>query len=65
MVGEWAPLDANLFALAERVAAQHGLHALDSLHVAAAILLGADELVTTEGPTKPLHRVREIRVVAI
>ncbi len=41
------------------------LDSLDALRVAVAIVLDADELVTTEGRTKPIHRVRKIRVVAI
>ena len=50
-------------AIAEEEARKYGLGALDALHVAAAHLLGADELVTTEGPQKPLHRSRLVHVV--
>lgn len=61
----WAePLD-RVVAEAEREAARLGLNALDALHVAAAALLGADELVTTEGPTKPIHRATGVQVVTI
>jgi predicted nucleic acid-binding protein len=60
----WAD-PGSVVELAERVAAQHGLNAIDALHVAAAILLEADELVTTEKPTKPIHRVRDVRVVSL
>jgi predicted nucleic acid-binding protein len=61
----WAnPID-ELVGRAEQEAAQHGLSALDALHVAAALMLGADELVTTEGPRKPIHRATSVRVVAI
>lgn len=61
----WAePLD-RLVANARREAAQHGLNALDALHVAAAVMLGADELVTTEAPRKPIHRVTSVKVVAL
>ncbi len=61
----WAePLD-HVTALAERVAAGHGLNALDALHVAAATLLGAEELVTTEGSRKPIHRVTSVKVVTL
>ena len=42
-----------------------GLSALDALHVAAAISTGADELVTTEKPDKPICRVKAIKVVSI
>lgn len=50
---------------AEQEAGRHGLSAIDALHIAAAALLGADELVTTEGRLKPMHRTTSIRVVAI
>ena len=42
-----------------------GLSVVDSLHVAAALSAGATESVTTELPTKPLHRVTDIRVTTI
>ncbi len=64
-VSAWAdPLD-NVVAEAEREAARSGLNGLDALHVAAATLLGADELVTTERPGKPIHRATGVRVVSI
>lgn len=43
----------------------YGLAAMDALHVAAAIQIKADELITTEKPTKPMHRVREISIISI
>jgi hypothetical protein len=42
-----------------------GLAALDALHVAAARRVGAEELVTSEGPTKPLHRARKLKVITL
>lgn len=54
-VSVWAEPVERVVEIAEREAARHGLKALDALHVAAAILLGADELITTEGPRKPIH----------
>jgi predicted nucleic acid-binding protein len=44
---------------------RYGLSALDPLHVAAALLMGAEELVTTERRTKPMHRVSNIKVTSI
>jgi len=44
---------------------EFGLSAVDALHVAAAELAGADELVTTEKRDKPLPRVTSVRVVSI
>lgn len=48
---------------ADAVARQSGLSAMDALHVAAAFLLGADELVTTERPSKPIYRNRLVEAV--
>ena len=48
-----------------RYANAHGLGGMDALHVAAAIEAEADELVTTEKPTKPMHRVKEVKVVSL
>ena len=61
----WASLDAALVERAEREALDHGLSATDALHVASAIALGAAELVTTERPTKPIHRATGVAVVAL
>ena len=61
----WAePLD-RVVEQAEREATRHGRNALDALNVAAADLLGVDELVTTEGLRKLIHRATGVRVVAI
>ncbi len=43
-------------------ASRNGLSALDALHVTAAIAVQADELVTTEGAGKPIHRVTALLV---
>lgn len=61
----WAPLEETLVRDALRVGILAGLSALDALHVAAALAVGADELITTERPGKPIHRVREITVRTI
>ncbi|MBN3897799.1 MAG: PIN domain-containing protein [Nostoc sp. NOS(2021)] len=50
---------------AYQIASQYGLAAMDALHVAAALSVGAEELVTTEKRTKPMHRVTSIYVVSI
>lgn len=51
----------NAFALAS----QYGLGAIDALHAVAAIEANADEFVTTEKPTKPLFRIKNLNVVAL
>ena len=43
-------------------AARCGLATMDALHVAAAFLLKADELVTTEKPGKPMYRTTLVKV---
>lgn len=60
---EWCRDWERLAAVAASEAERLGLGALDALHLAAAHLLGADELVTTEAPTKPIHRSQLVRVV--
>jgi predicted nucleic acid-binding protein len=57
-----AALNRELGLSAEEIAAKYGLAAIDSLHVAAAIKLGAEEFITTEKKDKPLFRVKEIKV---
>jgi hypothetical protein len=52
----------NMDRLARETAQEYGLCALDALHVAAAHLLGADELVTVEAPSKPLYRTGLVQV---
>lgn len=60
---QWCRDWDRMEAIAEEEARKHGLGALDALHAAAAHLLGADELVTTEGLHKPLHRSQLVHVV--
>lgn len=61
-VSIWAPVTDSLLASALAAAEQSGLSAVDALHVAAAITVGAEELVTTEQAAKPIHRTTLIRV---
>jgi predicted nucleic acid-binding protein len=61
----WA---TDLAAVAERAlneASTYGVQAMDALHVAAAALVGAQELVTTERSTRSIHRARSVRVITI
>jgi len=64
-VRNWAPFGRSLVEDAMRVAIEAGLSALDALHVAAARAVGADELITSEKPGKPIHRVQGITVRTI
>jgi predicted nucleic acid-binding protein len=64
-VSHW-PEDASLVVKnAYNIAVRFGLAALDALHVAAALSVGAEELVTTEKSSKPLHRTTGIVVRSI
>lgn len=64
-VSYWAEPINTLVQLAHKCASKYGLSAVDALHVAAALMVGADHLVTTEKLTKPMHRVREMQVISI
>ncbi len=50
----WVEPSKKLFASALDLASAFGLAALDALHAASAIAAGAQELITTEKPTKQL-----------
>lgn len=64
-VTSWADdLDA-LANHAYREACDVGLAALDALHVAAAVSVWVEELVTSEKPDKPIFRVRSLNIVSI
>jgi len=64
-VRRWAKTLPRIVEKARQHANMHGLGAMDALHVAAAISVGADELVTTEKPEKPIHRVTEVKVISL
>jgi len=61
----WEDDLAGIVSAGETIALSFGLSAMDSLHVAAAVLSRSEELVTTERQSKPIHRVRGIRVTSI
>jgi predicted nucleic acid-binding protein len=64
-VKHWARGVEQLLDEGYRIGCNYGLVAIDALHVAAALAVEANELVTTERSTKPMHRVKEIRVISI
>jgi len=64
-VSHWPKTNDAVIAQAEIEAAAVGLGSMDALHIAAAVLLGADELVAAEGPLKSIHRTQSIKVVSI
>lgn len=64
-VTRWATdLDA-IAEIALREASTNGIEAMDALHIAAAASIGANELITTEKPSRSIHRARAVRVVTI
>ena len=60
-VTAWAEPSPALVEAALDLGRTYGLAAVDALHVPAALDLGADEMVTTEGPFKPMFRVPGLR----
>ena len=48
---------------ASRESARSGVNAMDSIHLAAAHLLRADEFITTETPRKSIYRTSLVNVV--
>jgi predicted nucleic acid-binding protein len=61
----WSDSVDALVQEAFRQACSLGLAALDALHLASALASNADEIVTTERSTKPIHRTHLIRVLSI
>lgn len=59
------PTSPALLELAMEEACRHGLSAIDAIHIACAVFGGAEELVTNEKTTKPMHRTGLVRVVSI
>jgi predicted nucleic acid-binding protein len=59
------PLSPELGREAFDLAKRYGLAAVDALHVAAAIRLGAEEFITSELPGTPVFRVTELTVLSL
>jgi predicted nucleic acid-binding protein len=64
-ITHWASDLEQIFKTADHIARTYGLAGMDALHVAAALSIGVDELVTTEKTTKPMHRVTEVQIISI
>jgi predicted nucleic acid-binding protein len=64
-VSYWAnDIDAIIEA-AYQQSSQFGLGAMDALHIAAAVSVGATEFITNEKPEKSIHRTQSIRVISL
>ena len=59
------PLDEQLGNEAQALAERYGLAAMDALHIAAALRLGAEEFYTSESPGKPMFRVKEMKIISL
>lgn len=61
----WATDLENILKNGDRIARTYGLAAMDAMHIAAALSVYAEEFITTEKLTKPMHRVTELVVISI
>jgi len=64
-ISVWVPASRSLVQGAFDEARKSGLSAMDGLHVAAAVLAEAEELVTGEKPTSPLSKTKSVPVKSI
>ncbi|HEV8431919.1 MAG TPA: PIN domain-containing protein [Thermoanaerobaculia bacterium] len=64
-VTHWATDLDDVTEIALREASTNGIEAMDALHVAAAASVGAYELITTEKPSRSIHRARVIKVLTL
>ncbi|MGK7878109.1 MAG: type II toxin-antitoxin system VapC family toxin [Xenococcaceae cyanobacterium] len=65
MVTHWATDIEQIIEAAYQKSAQSGLGAMDALHVAAAMSVGAVEFMTYEKPEKSIYRTKSIRVISL
>ena len=59
------PLSAELGGEAEKLAVRYGLSGPDALQIAAALRHGVREFYTTEKDTRPMFRVKELKVISL
>lgn len=64
-VSYWAEDIEQIVQNAYREVSEAGLGAMDALHVAAAVIVGAVEFITNEKPDKSIHRTTSIQVISI
>jgi predicted nucleic acid-binding protein len=56
---------SELTGQALKFASEYDMSPIDALHIGAAAVAGADELITLEKRTKPMCKVKEVTVVSI
>ena len=64
-INQWVADCDTLVTKAEQVGGQFGLSMGDALHIAAALMAGADEFITAERPDSPFKNVRGIIIISI
>jgi predicted nucleic acid-binding protein len=60
-----AEVSSEITTLAIQLASEHDITPIDALIVSSAIIGGADELITMEKPTKPMFRVKAVKVTSL
>lgn len=64
-VKHWAESIDGIYEEAYKQASKFGLSGIDSLHVAAALSVGATELITKEKSHKTIHKTPDIKVISL
>lgn len=59
------PTSEALLQYAMDEACKTGISGFDAIHIACAVFGGAQEFITSEKPTKPVHRTTLVKVVSI
>jgi hypothetical protein len=59
------PTSEALLEYALEEACKTGIHGLDAVHIACAVFAGAEEFITSEKTSRPIHRTKLVRVVSI
>ena len=64
-VSYWATDLDSIVEAAYKESSQFGLGAMDALHIAAAVSVGATEFITNEKSEKSIHRTQSIKIISI
>ena len=64
-VSYWATDLDSIIKAAYKESSQFGLGAMDALHIAAAVSVGATEFITNEKSEKSIHRTPSIKIISI
>lgn len=59
------PTSQALIDYALEEACKTGMEGLDALHIACAVFAGAEEFITSEKPTKTIHRTKLVKTISI